>query len=181
MVSSIHETPETIEGFEFFYAFPKIAISTLACAGSRVGLTRESGSRSKYGTRIFPNFGLLVATPPAPERRATKAMAKNVKRIAKKLGARVVGQVPDTGGGAFGMARLAEVLSARLEPSKGIRPGRPSDPSWVHYGKVPMSDETIEKLADIAESVSSGEHKVSPMQVAAQLLEDGIESYSDDR
>ncbi len=34
-------------------------------------------------------------------------MAKNIERIADKLGARIAGQVPDLGGGAFGAARLA--------------------------------------------------------------------------
>ena len=102
-------------------------------------------------------------------------MAKNVKKIATSLGATIGEPVPDTGGGAFGMSQLAAVLSARLEPIQGKRPGRPSDPSWVYYRKIPMSEETLERLEEIAESVSTDERKVSPMQVAAQLLEDGIE------
>ena len=32
-------------------------------------------------------------------------MAKNIEKIAAGLGAEVIGQVPDTGGGAFGAAR----------------------------------------------------------------------------
>ena len=107
-------------------------------------------------------------------------MAKNVKRIAKRLGANVVGRVPDTGGGAFGMARLEKVLASRLEPSQGIRPGRPSDPSWVYSRKVPMTDETIERLQEIAKSVSTDGRKVSPMQVAAQLLEESLSRYSEE-
>ena len=67
-------------------------------------------------------------------------MAKNVNRIAEKLGATHKGTLPDVGGGAFGMARLAEILTERLQPSQGRRPGRPSDPSWVLQGKVPMSE-----------------------------------------
>ena len=102
-------------------------------------------------------------------------MAKNVKKIAKSLRATIGEPVPDTGGGAFGMSRLATVLSSRLEPIQGKRPGRPSDPSWVYYRKIPMSEETLERLEEIAESVSTDERKVSPMQVAAQLLEDGVE------
>lgn len=58
-------------------------------------------------------------------------MARNANRIAEKLGAKVKGKVPDVGGGPFGMARLAEILAARLQPSQGRRPGRPSDPNWV--------------------------------------------------
>jgi hypothetical protein len=101
-------------------------------------------------------------------------MAKNVKKIAKALGAKMGPAVPDTGGGTFGMARLAAVLAARLKPSQGKRPGRPSDPSWTHTAKVPMSDETIEQLDALAESVSTPQRKISRMQVAAQLLEDSL-------
>jgi hypothetical protein len=101
-------------------------------------------------------------------------MAKNVKKIAGALGATIGEPVPDSGGGTFGMARLAVVLSSRLEPIQGKRPGRPSDPSWVYYRKIPMSEETLERLEEIAESVSTADRKVSPMQVAAQLLEDGL-------
>jgi len=104
-------------------------------------------------------------------------MAKNVNKIAKKLGAQVQGQVPDTGGGAFGMARLAEILTARLQPSQGLRPGRPSDPNWVLQGKVPMSEETKEQLTVLAEKLSGEGRRVSPMQVAAQLLEESVSQY----
>jgi hypothetical protein len=104
-----------------------------------------------------------------------KTMAKYVKRIAKALGAKIGRPVPNTGGGAFGMARLAAVLSARLEPIRGKRPGRPSDPSWVYSRKVPMSEETLDRLEELAQSVSTAQRRVSPMQVAAQLLEQSIQ------
>jgi len=35
------------------------------------------------------------------------------------------------GGGSFGMAQLAHLMHERLTPSRGERPGRPTDPSWV--------------------------------------------------
>jgi hypothetical protein len=73
-------------------------------------------------------------------------MAKNVEKIAQKLGATIVGQVPETGGGAFGAARLAHVvqsLQGRLEPGRGRRPGRPTDARCANHPKVPMSDETV--------------------------------------
>ena len=69
-------------------------------------------------------------------------MAKNIKKIAAGLGAQIVAQVPDTGAGAFGAARLArivETIQARLVPGQGLRPGRPTDASWVRHPKVPMS------------------------------------------
>ena len=105
-------------------------------------------------------------------------MARNVTQIAQKLGAKIGEPVPDTGGGAFGMARLTAVLAARLQPSQGKRPGRPSDPSWSQYAKVPVSEETMAHLAQIAESISTRDRRISPMQVAAQLLEESLNRIS---
>jgi len=105
-------------------------------------------------------------------------MAKKVTKIAEALGATVVGEVPDTGGGALGMSRLAAILRTRLAPGQGRRPGRPSDPGWVMQRKVPMSQATLERLTQLAESISTAERKVSPMQVAAQLLEDSLHRVS---
>ncbi len=104
-------------------------------------------------------------------------MAKNIHKLAEKMGAEIVGQVPDVCGGAFGAARLCEILRRRLEPSPGRRPGRPSYPGWDRRPKVPMSSKTEAKLAQLAGMASSDQRKVSPMQVAAQLLEEAIESY----
>jgi len=104
-------------------------------------------------------------------------MAKNIKRIADGLGAKIVGPVPDTGGGAFGAARLAHImesLQARLVPGQGKRAGRPSDATWVRHPKVPMSEATRERLRLLAERASDGGRKVSPMQIAAQILEDAL-------
>jgi hypothetical protein len=104
-------------------------------------------------------------------------MAKNVDRIAAGLGAKVVSKVPHTGGGAFGAARLAHIVAtiqARLEPGQGLRPGRPTDASWVRHPKLPMSEVTRQRLARLAELSSTGGRKVSPMQIAAQILEDAL-------
>jgi hypothetical protein len=46
-------------------------------------------------------------------------MAKNVKKIAKRLGAKVVGDVPETGGGVFGAGRLGWIAAARQAPAAG--------------------------------------------------------------
>jgi hypothetical protein len=48
-------------------------------------------------------------------------MAKNREKLAALLGARIAGEIPDVGGGAFGMARLAHLLHQRLTPSQGDR------------------------------------------------------------
>jgi hypothetical protein len=104
-------------------------------------------------------------------------MAGNIKKLAKLLEAEVVSEMPDTGGGAFGAARLAQCvadLQSRLTPSRGRRPGRPTDATWAHRAKVPMSEETVHKLTDLARKASTPERQVSPMQVAAQLLERAV-------
>ena len=103
-------------------------------------------------------------------------MAKNRAKMAKLLGAKLVGQVPEVGGGAFGMARLAHILHQRLTPSQGERPGRPTDSSWVVHPKVPMSKATEAKLKKLASQASQNGRKVSPMQLAAHLLEEAIAS-----
>jgi hypothetical protein len=104
-------------------------------------------------------------------------MAKNIEKIAAGLGAKVVGQVPDTGGGAFGAARLAkivETMQARLVPGQGLRPGRPTDANWVQHPKVPMSEATKQRLTRLAEQSSTASRKISPMQIAAQILEEAL-------
>ncbi len=104
-------------------------------------------------------------------------MAKNIDTLAKKLGATVVGTVPDYSAGAFGMAALADTLRDRLEPSIGKRPGRPSNPAWSRRPKVPMAPETEQRLKELANRLSAGERQVSPMQVAALILEQATASY----
>ena len=101
-------------------------------------------------------------------------MAKNREKLAELLGAEIVGQVPQVGGGAFGMARLAHLLHERLTPSQGQRRGRPSDATWIVRPKVPMSKTTQKKLQRLAKQVSTANRKVSAMQVAAQLLEQAV-------
>jgi hypothetical protein len=104
-------------------------------------------------------------------------MATNIKRMADGLGAKMLGQVPDTDGGAFGAARLARIVSSlqgRLVPGQGKRAGRPSDVSWVQHPKVPMSESTGRRLRLLAERASTGGRKVSPMQIAAQILEEAV-------
>lgn len=104
-------------------------------------------------------------------------MAKNVEALAKKLGATIEGTVPEYSAGAFGMAALANILRERLEPSAGKRPGRPSNPAWSRRPKVPMAPETEERLKELASLLSEEDRRVSPMQVAALLLEQATASY----
>ena len=104
-------------------------------------------------------------------------MAKNIERLAQKMGAEVVTELPDVGGGAFGAARLSAILRQRLEPGRGKRPGRPTSVEWDRRPEIPMSVETEEHLEQLAALVSSSGRQVSPMQVAAHLLEEAVKSY----
>ena len=104
-------------------------------------------------------------------------MAKNIKQIADGIGARIIGQVPETGGGAFGAASLSQIvetLRSRLAPGQGLRAGRPTVASWERHPKIPMSRATEQRLLRLAESAGSGSRKVSPMQIAAQILEHAL-------
>jgi hypothetical protein len=104
-------------------------------------------------------------------------MARDIKQIAHEMGTQIIGHSPDTGGGTFGAARLPQVVHAlreRLQPSRGPRPGRPTSKDWSLCSKVPMSSATRNKLRRLAQQMSTTERKVSPMQVAAQLLEEAV-------
>lgn len=74
---------------------------------------------------------------------------------------------------------LSQRLRKRLEPSRGERPGRPSDPSWRVQRKLPMSESTLQILEQVAEEASSDERRVSPMQIAALLVEDAVKGLAE--
>ena len=101
-----------------------------------------------------------------------------MKRIEDKIleqGGESLGTVTPGGlGGGGGKAHLPRRLfddKASLQPGQGKRPGRPTDPSWTERHKVPMSHETFNLLVRGAKRESVGKRKVTPMQVAARLIE----------
>ncbi len=57
--------------------------------------------------------------------------------------------------------------------------GRPSDPSWDVAMRIPMSAETEIRLADVARHVSTKERRVAPSQLAAFLVEKGLDNLAD--
>ena len=65
---------------------------------------------------------------------------------------------------------LGDRLRRRLEPGRGERPGRPSDPTWTVQRKLSMNEQTLEILVMAADAVSTDERRVSPMQIAALLI-----------
>ncbi len=101
-------------------------------------------------------------------------MARKIADLARKLGAEIRGTVPEYSAGAFGVAKLAHTLRERLEPDQGKQA---SKPSWSKRSKVPLGVETEARLNQLARMLSDEQRKVSPMQVAAQLLEEAAASY----
>ncbi len=53
-------------------------------------------------------------------------MTIDPREFAQLLGAEIVGEVPDVGGGPFGMARLAHIMHERTDP-RPRRAARPAD------------------------------------------------------
>jgi hypothetical protein len=78
------------------------------------------------------------------------------------------------------LATLGERLRRRLAPGQGERPGRPSDPSWTVQRKLSMTPETLAALERLAAELTTPERSVSPMQVAAMLVEEAAVRLSAD-
>jgi hypothetical protein len=69
-------------------------------------------------------------------------MAKSIEKIAAGLGADIIGPMPDTGGGAFGAARLARIVAtmqARIAPGQG----RLTDANWTEPRVEPSEGRAI--------------------------------------
>lgn len=107
-------------------------------------------------------------------------MAKNVQKIAELMGGKIVGQVPDVGGGAFGAARLAKIYQARMEQLRRQEVvGSPGADRPRHL-EIPVSQGTLETLTELARRVSTPDLAISPMEVASQLLEEAVARYSEE-
>lgn len=76
------------------------------------------------------------------------------------------------------LSALGKRLRQRLEPSRGERPGRPCDPTWTVQRKLSMNEQTLEMLSKAADAVSTNERRVSPMQIAALLIEDATQGLA---
>jgi len=97
-------------------------------------------------------------------------MAENIDEIAKLLGAKKVGIV-DAGGGALGAMRLGHFYSERMAMRKALERQKNRQANWVLHLSIPMSQASLDKLTKLAENASSSDCQVSPMQIAAELLE----------
>lgn len=135
-------------------------------------LEKKAEEISEYAARFKARLSALVSD--------LSANTCSSLLPAKDLEMMPIGTISDWQNGPFRVARLAEVVRSRLKPSQGLRPGRPSDESWVHRPKVPMTQETVDKLTILADEISTADRKVTPMQVAGQLLEQALVVYFGD-
>jgi hypothetical protein len=99
-------------------------------------------------------------------------MVRSSQEIRKALGAKAPVPVRTEAHGPFGVMQLQAELAEQLRPH--ARAGRPSDPAWTVRRLVGFRTETWEALAQIAAQASTPRRRVSPGQVAARLIEDGI-------
>ena len=102
----------------------------------------------------------------------------DIDKVAKGLGAERRGKVA-AGGGYFGaMQIVAEVQGRFRVPAGG---GRATDPAWTKRRLVPLTEQTLERLEELAHKIEEKRHvRVEPMQVAALLLENITENIADE-
>ncbi len=96
----------------------------------------------------------------------------DMNKIAEGLGAKRIGKVRSSGG-YFGALQLAAEVSARFRSPPGG--GRATNPAWTERRLVPFAPSTLSRLGELAERLH-----VSPLQVAAILLEKTVETVRDE-
>jgi hypothetical protein len=75
-------------------------------------------------------------------------------------------------GGYFGAMQLAAEVAARFRAPAGG--GRNTDPDWTERRLIPLNPATLERLEHLAAVLSEQGVRVTPLQVAALLLERAI-------
>jgi hypothetical protein len=75
--------------------------------------------------------------------------------------------------GPFGVLELQAELAEHLRTHSSA--GRPSDPTLTIRRLVGFRPETWRALAEIADRASTPQRRISPGQVAARLIEDGLD------
>lgn len=102
----------------------------------------------------------------------------DLDKIAKGLGAERRGKV-SAGSGHFGAMQLvAEVQDRFRIPAGG---GRATDPSWTKRRLIPLADQTLQRLEQLAHNIEEKRQvRIEPMQVAALLLEEITQKIADE-
>ena len=99
-------------------------------------------------------------------------MSRSPEEMRKALGANQPVPVRTQPHGPFGVLQLQAELAERLHTGAGA--GRPSDPSWTIRRLVGFRPDTWRALTEIAARLSTPRRRISPGQVAASLIEDGL-------
>ncbi len=103
-------------------------------------------------------------------------MTKHDDPIAEALGAsRVVELDQRSSGGPLDLLGLRHEVSRRIRSTGG----RPTDPAWTLARQVPFKEESWERLRDLAEEIGAGGRRVGAAQLAALLVESGLEDIED--
>ncbi len=100
----------------------------------------------------------------------------DMNKIAGALGAERRGSVR-AGSGPFGAAQLVAEVQARFRtPPRG---GRGTDPEWTERRLLPLAPGTLDRLQGLAEALREHGVAVTPLQVAALLLEKAVDDADD--
>lgn len=100
---------------------------------------------------------------------------KKKKSLADRLGASRVEKLPaPPAKSPLGLLHLQHEIQTRLRSSGG----RPSDPSWTVSRQVPFKPEVWADLQSEAERLGQSGPRVGPAQIAAILIEEGLEAES---
>lgn len=93
------------------------------------------------------------------------------------LGATSVLDVPEESlANPSSLALLARHAAERLRSSGG----RPTDPDWTLVRQVPFTEENWGRLGILADEISAHGRRVAPAQLAAMLVEDGLDRLRPD-
>lgn len=104
-----------------------------------------------------------------------KRIDSQTDRIQRKLGAQhVVSLDGPHDHGPLGLIQLKAELRRRLRSSGG----RPSDPEWSIRRLIPFKKDKWTELERQAERCSGQGQRVSPSQLAAVLIERGLQNLS---
>jgi hypothetical protein len=89
------------------------------------------------------------------------------------MGGRVVGDAPAVDGSAFGMAQLAGFIHSQMTPQADPNPPPAGS---IEQLQVPLTRTAREALEKLAIEASTPDRSVTPMELAARLLEAAIAS-----
>ena len=97
-----------------------------------------------------------------------------MEEIAQRLGAKIVSQVPDVGGGALAAAHLAKLYQSRMEELRKKATVSMSEENFVGHLNVLVKKTTLDLLKKIAEKESTPDRKLDHQAIASELLEKAV-------